>query len=75
MSLSNYPPGVSGNEDAIAGPKREYEDERGCKECGWYGTVVVVEWSDCSVWECEECGAEWVVGAFDSDGEDEEVPF
>ena len=29
----NYPPGVTGNEYAIAGPDREWEDELYCEKC------------------------------------------
>ena len=33
MSLSNYPPGVTGNEFAIAGPDIEQESNEYCEEC------------------------------------------
>lgn len=33
--LSNYPPGVTGNEYQIAGPDWEQEDHRYCPECGY----------------------------------------
>lgn len=32
--MSNYPPGVTGNEFAIAGPDYERESEIVCPECG-----------------------------------------
>lgn len=34
MSMSNYPPGVTGREYQISGPDREWEDERECEACG-----------------------------------------
>lgn len=34
MSASNYPPGVTGNEYAIGGAQREWEEERECPHCG-----------------------------------------
>jgi len=32
--LSNYPPGVTGNEYAISGAEREWTEERECPLCG-----------------------------------------
>ncbi len=59
--MSNYPPGVSGNE---AGPVREYtaDVDAECSECGWYDRVDVkvrVRRDDQYdfFWECPECGA------------------
>ena len=34
---SNYPPGVTGNEYAIAGPQAEWEEWRECPFCGGSG--------------------------------------
>jgi hypothetical protein len=34
MNLSNYPPGVTGNEYAISGAEKEWEEERECPHCG-----------------------------------------
>ena len=33
MTLSNYPPGVTGNEYEIAGPDSEWEEELHCDKC------------------------------------------
>lgn len=57
MSLSNYPPGVTGNEYQIAGPDRDWTDERDCEACGetceHYCEVFDGEW-----WAtCTACGA------------------
>jgi hypothetical protein len=41
MSMSNYPPGVSGNEYEIAGP--DYQEElphKECPECGVTGSLM-----------------------------------
>lgn len=37
MGLSNYPPGVTGNEYAIGGAEREWEEIRECPRCEWIG--------------------------------------
>ncbi len=36
MSLSNYPPGVTGREYEIAGPDYEGDSEEICPKCGKY---------------------------------------
>ena len=33
MTLSNYPPGVTGNEYQIAGPDSEWEETHYCEKC------------------------------------------
>lgn len=55
--MSNYPPGVTGFEDAIAGPdEREFEDERECDVCQLTAMVIIVEltWQHSveEVWDC-----------------------
>lgn len=37
--LSNYPPGVTGNEYAIGGAQREWTEVRECPHCGWEGEM------------------------------------
>lgn len=37
--LSNYPPGVTGNEYQIGGAQREWEETRECPHCGWEGPM------------------------------------
>jgi len=39
MGLSNYPPGVTGNEYAISGAEHEWEEEITCPFCDWTGRV------------------------------------
>lgn len=65
--MSNYPPGVSGNEYEIAGPDAEYTEERTVEcwndECSLFELDQTVEidlsayrgeeWGD---WTCDACG-------------------
>jgi len=37
---SNYPPGVTGNEYAIGGPQREWEEEAHCPVCGTEDNLI-----------------------------------
>jgi hypothetical protein len=64
--MSNYPPGVTGNEYAIAGPDTERDEDRdvtcGNAECDFSGTVEVMvttfrrdAWCN---WTCPACGAD-----------------
>lgn len=55
--MSNYPPGVTGNEFEIAGPDREFTDIRPCMACGRVEEVDVTgygweEWWTCPRPEC-----------------------
>jgi hypothetical protein len=63
--LSNYPPGVSGNEPQIAGPDWEEKREVECDQvidgdinCEWAGTVDAYGWKDCWYWVCPRCSRE-----------------
>ena len=38
--MSNYPPGVTGNEYAISGPEYERETALECEVCGHIGLVL-----------------------------------
>ncbi len=49
MSL-NYPAGVTGNEYAIGGPRREWEAEETCPICEWTGTMRHEEHPEFGVW-------------------------
>ena len=56
--MSNYPPGVTGNEFEIAGPDREYSAERECDRvfgCGEISTVWVIGYRDEEWWDCPKC--------------------
>lgn len=63
MSLSNYPPGVSGGEDAIAGPRAEQDLELTptCPEChtenSIWGTLISYTDSQVFHYQCPNCGA------------------
>lgn len=69
--MSNYPPGVTGFEDAF-GPRFEHEEVRlvECEDCGWKDELPVLRqgWSTgmTDYWQCPGCQAE-----HDDDVEDE----
>lgn len=57
--MSNYPPGVTGNEYEIAGPDYEREIDGECPECGEDGTLMAVgyrsdHWTVCSACDHQE---------------------
>lgn len=56
--MSNYPPGVTGNEYEIAGPDREFTDERECDHCDRLVTVDVVQYRWEEWWTCPACGGD-----------------
>lgn len=68
--MSNYPPGVTGNED-IFGPKREYEGRHSCESCENICDGMFQEWNYSLTWTCVECTMEITVsdeyGTFDID--------
>lgn len=75
--MSNYPPGVSGFEDQIAGPRSEQSDYdvKECDDCGFEGEVLVTRlfWRDSveDTWECPDCKSEHSEDvAIDAYGED-----
>lgn len=51
---SNYPPGVTGREFAIAGSEREVEMDLTCGDCGWTGPEIVSVYSGQAWWACPE---------------------
>ena len=58
--LSNYPPGVTGLEDQISGPKREQTTIlHDCDDCGCPQIGQVLEWSNpafAAEFICGKCG-------------------
>jgi len=54
--LSNYPPGVTGNEYEIAGPDYETEVDGECSGCHKTGVLVEVGYRSDRWLECGECG-------------------
>lgn len=57
--MSNYPPGVTGNEYAISGPEREWEEDRFCDECEKDTRHTCQAHRDHGAWaNCNECGQE-----------------
>ena len=53
---NNYPPGVTGNEFAIAGPDYERESDTPCPECG--GATTELGYRGDHWLCCNECGHE-----------------
>lgn len=55
---SGYPPGVTGNEYEIAGPDKEWEEERTCsnEDCGFSGLVNGETYNNTEAWTCPQCG-------------------
>lgn len=58
--MSNYPPGVTGNEYAIAGADYEADEWRIClgRGCEFRGDVTVQGYRGELFWTCPECGWE-----------------
>jgi len=62
--MSNYPTGVTGFEDQVAGPRSESSDRdvRECSVCDFEGEVDIdiVVWSSTVMeyWTCLTCGTE-----------------
>ena len=52
---SNYPPGVTGNEYAIAGPDSETEDEQFCPGCGSIKTGFTLSYGYQRWFVCDAC--------------------
>ena len=50
MALNNYPPGVTGREYAISGATNEWDEERDCPSCGWYGVMHHETHPEFGVW-------------------------
>ena len=68
-NLSNYPPGVTGNEYEIAGPDREWEDpaHSDCRVgCGVEGQEAHWEtYQGQTWWVCPSCNTSNTVDAWD----------
>ena len=56
--MSNYPPGVTGNEFEIAGPDWEGPIDRDCEDCRWIGEVDAWGYQGTLHWTCPECNTE-----------------
>lgn len=60
--MSNYPPGVTGNEYEISGPTYEEDEKRTCsdKDCGFSDEVIVQGYESEKWWTCPDCGLEHI---------------
>ncbi len=54
--MSNYPPGVTGNEYEIAGPSYEEYEDRECPECEEPRRGLTQAYGHEAWWTCESCG-------------------
>ena len=57
--LSNYPPGVTGNEWQISGPDWEHECKQECPTCESEQLGIIQGYRHESWWTCYTCGT-WV---------------
>lgn len=55
MSFSNYPPGVTGYEDVIAGPRFVHPSMEYCRNCDDFTEGTVLGWSSSIEFECGNC--------------------
>lgn len=56
--MSNYPPGVTGGEFAIAGPDFETEERHWCRRCDAERDGLLYGFGPERWWVCDECGSE-----------------
>jgi hypothetical protein len=50
--MSNYPPGVSGREYAIAGSDREWEEKAICEKCNQDQVAMMESYRNLVWWTC-----------------------
>ena len=62
MTLSNYPPGVTGNEYEIAGPDSEWEEDLYCAKCEKTTTFSCESFQKQRSGVCSECESDIDLG-------------
>ena len=67
MTLSNYPPGVTGNEYEIAGPDDEWESEHYCEKCEKDTMFSCESFQKQRSGICSECDSDIDLGHTDDD--------
>ena len=67
MTMSNYPPGVTGNEYEIAGPDSEWESEEYCAKCEKTTTFSCEAFRGQRSGICTECEFDIDLGHVDDD--------
>ena len=67
MTLSNYPPGVTGNEYEIAGPDSEWEDTHNCEKCEKDTLFSCESFQKQRSGICSECDSDIDLGHTDDD--------
>jgi hypothetical protein len=65
MYLSNYPDGVTGNEYAIAGPDKEWDEDHYCEKCDKTTTFGCESFQKQRSGICSECGSDLDLGHSD----------
>ena len=65
MTLSNYPPGVTGNEYQIAGPDSEWEETHYCEKCEKDTVFSRESFQKQRSGICSECGSDIDLGHAD----------
>lgn len=70
MALSNYPPGVTGNEFAIAGPDSETEDGADCDTCQDWTQGMIYTYGFCRWFVCDTCHNQTDLPDVEDDGPD-----
>ena len=53
--MSNYPPGVTGNEYEIVGPDEEWEEMRYCPTCDTKTEGMCQSYGSDQWWDCDVC--------------------
>lgn len=67
--MSNYPPGVTGNEFAIAGPDHEYEKADWCPQCDTTRSGADIGYHGGWWWQCDHCDWWKPIPSYDDPGE------
>ena len=73
MTLSNYPPGVTGNEYEIAGPDNEWEENYYCQKCEKITEFSCESFQKQKSGICSECDFDLDLGSTDDDIDWEDV--
>ena len=73
MYLSNYPPGVTGNEYEIAGPDDEWESEHYCEKCEKDTIFSCESFRKQRSGVCSECDSDIDLGHTDDDIDWEDI--
>lgn len=73
--MSNYPPGVTGNEFAIAGPDFEDEDSAFCPRCAQDRDGTVLGYQGERWFVCGSCETQTDLPSLDDEGPDPDAAY